>query len=299
MKQSKEKYAVGADIGGSHISAAVVDLGSGKMIGTPVEVPVDSTGGADYILDTFARCIGAVIEASGLKVKNIGVAFPGPFDYANGISTVFGVSKYECIFGLDIRSSLSARLMKFGKVRFRFVNDAAAFALGESFGGAARGVGRVMALTLGTGLGSGFVADNALVESGEFVPENGWVYNLPFDGGIADEAFSTRWICRRYEELTGEEIKGAKEVADRCATSAAARRLFDEYGSRLAAFAAPLIIRFGAGMLVLGGNISRAYGHFGSVLEKGLADAGVAVPVKVSALMDKAALVGAAQLFAV
>lgn len=298
MEQIKEKYAVGTDVGGSHMTAVVVDLSTGDMLGSPVEVPVDSSGSADYILDKFAQCIGAAITASGVEVRNVGMAFPGPFDYVNGISTVFGVAKYERIFGLDIPSSLSPRLGKFGNMNFRFVNDASAFALGECFGGVARGVRRTMVLTLGTGLGSGFVADNALVESGELVPANGWVYNLPFDGSIADEAFSTRWVCRRFKELTGEAVKGAKEVADRCGTLQEARILFDEYGRRLASFAAPLIVRFGAEMLVLGGNIARAYGHFGSALEKGLADAGAGVPVRVSALMDRAALVGAAQLFA-
>lgn len=298
MEQMKERYAVGVDVGGSHVTAVAVDLSTGEMLGTPAEVPVDSSGSADYILDRFAQCIGAAITASGAEVRNVGMAFPGPFDYVNGISTVSGVAKYERIFALDIPSSLSPRLGKSGNMNFRFVNDASAFALGECFGGVARGVRKIMALTLGTGLGSGFVADNVLVESGELVPANGWVYNLPFDGGIADEAFSTRWICRRFKELTGETVKGAKDVADMCVSCEAARLLLVEYGSRLASFAAPLMARFGAEMLVLGGNIARAYSHFGQALEKGLADAGADVPVRVSALMDRAALVGAAQLFA-
>lgn len=293
-----EKYAIGVDVGGSHVAAVGVDLSSGKMLGTPVEMPVDSSGDAGYILDVFAQCIGGAVAASGVTIANVGMAFPGPFDYENGISTVFGVSKYERIFGLDVGRSLAPRLAEFGDMSFRFVNDAAAFALGECFGGVAKGVGRVMVLTLGTGLGSGFVSDNVLIEKGELVPSCGWVYNLPFEGGIADEAFSTRWVCRRFKELTGETVKGARDVAEKCSTLVEARLLFEEYGRRLAVFAAPLAERFGAEMLVLGGNISRAYSHFGEALEQGLADAGVNLRVSTSVLMDKAALVGAAQLFA-
>ena len=119
---------------------------------------------------------------------------------------------------------------------------------------------------------------------------------------LAGKRFGKRANIARCEKIvgreTGEAVGGAKEVADKCGNVEEARVLFGEYGSRLASFAAPLISRFGAEMLVLGGNISRAYAHFGDALEKGLSEAGVGVPVKVSSLMDKAALVGAAQLFA-
>ena len=205
-------------------------------------------------------------------MEGVGLAFPGPFDYLNGISKVNGVGKYERIYGLDLKTSLSSRLRSHGMDSFRFLNDASAFALGECAGGAGRGADRVVAITLGTGVGSGFVCGNRLVESGDEVPENGWVYCLPFEDGIADEAFSTRWICRRYEELSGMEIAGAKEVAARCAAGDRnAADLFSEYGRRLAGFIAPLLAGFRADMLVLGGNISRAWPFFGPELEKGLA----------------------------
>ena len=66
MEQIKEKYAVGMDVGGSHVAAVVVDLSTGDMCGTPVEVPVDSSCNADYILDMLAQCISAAITASGV-----------------------------------------------------------------------------------------------------------------------------------------------------------------------------------------------------------------------------------------
>ncbi|MBD9233331.1 MAG: ROK family protein, partial [Alistipes onderdonkii] len=152
-------------------------------------------------------------------------------------------------------------------------------------------------LTLGTGVGSGFVAGRRLVTSGDEVPANGWVYCLPFEGGIVDEAFSTRWVCGRYRELTGQEISGAREAAERHAEDPAARRLFDEYGERLAAFAAPVAERFRADMLVLGGNISRAYPLFGPAMERRLEADGHRIRIGLPARPDHAALIGAASLF--
>lgn len=299
MEQNRARYAVGVDVGGSHSCAAVIDLLSGNMVGSPCISPLDSKAGAEDIVSSLTGNIAAAIESSGVdSVEGAGLAFPGPFDYVHGISTVQGVGKYDRIYGLDVASCLFSTLYDHGVRDFRFVNDASAFALGEFAAGAAKGAGRAVALTLGTGVGSGFVAEGKLVEGGDEVPAYGWVYHLPFEGGIVDEAFSTRWICGRYAELTGTEVSGAKDVADRCACGDdKALRLFREYGERLASFAAPVLMRFKADVLVLGGNISRAYGYFGPELEKGLSESGCRTDVRTSVLLDRAALYGAASLF--
>lgn len=291
------RHAVGVDVGGSHVCAAVVDLGSGALCSEPVSVPVDSHAGAVPILDAWAEGIREAIRRSGVVPNGVGLAFPGPFDYVRGISLINGVNKFDRIYGLDIASSLRTRLRDTGVDAFRFVNDASAFALGESLGGAAKNAERVVALTLGTGVGSGFVAGHRLIESGDEVPANGWVYHLPFESGIVDEAFSTRWICSRYRELTGRTVEGAKQVADRYDEDPASRQLFAEYGERLAAFAGPVLDRFRCRVLLLGGNISRAYGLFRPTLEARFSRDGRDVQVCTSQLLDRAALIGAASLF--
>lgn len=290
------RYAIGADIGGSHICSAAVDLAEGTICGEAVTTPVDSHAGAVEILDAWAANIrqAAALSPAG-RVTQVGFAFPGPFDYVRGLSLISGVRKFDRIYGLDIAESMQARLP--GDCAFRFVNDASAFALGECLGGAARDADRVVALTLGTGVGSGFVENRRLVESGEEVPANGWVYCLPFGEGIVDDAFSTRWVCSRYEQLTGRKIAGAREAAERHASDAAAQQLFDEYGERLAAFAGPVLQRFRARTLVLGGNIARACPLFGPAMQLRFEQDGLAVEIRISALMDRAALIGAASLF--
>lgn len=291
------RYALGSDIGGSHICSAVVDLRTGELVSEPVSTPVDSSAGAVEILDAWAGNLRQAASASGVPVTRAGMAFPGPFDYARGVSLIRGVRKFDRIYGLDVAASLGVRLAGSGICEFRFLNDASAFALGECLGGAAQDAERAVALTLGTGVGSGFVAGRRLVDTGDEVPAHGWVYALPFDGGIADDAFSTRWICRRYRELTGREVAGAREVAALYDTDPAARRLFDEYGERLARFAGPLLARFRSRVLLLGGNIARAWPLFGPALERRLAADGSPAGVRTSQLLDRAALVGAASLF--
>lgn len=295
----KERYIVGVDVGGSHVCSCVVDWQTGSPVGgRVVKTPVDSTADASTILDAWSANLRDTVTGSGIEgIRSVGFAFPGPFDYEHGVSLIEGVDKFDRIFGLDVATSLLGRLSDLGIEKFRYVNDATAFALGEALAGAARGVERVVALTLGTGVGSGFVADGRPVTSGDTVPANGWVYCLPFEGDIVDASFSTRWCCKRWFELTGERIDGAIEVVKRYDSDERARRLFDEYGRRLADFAGPVLERFGASTLVLGGNISRAYTLFGPAAEARFAETGRRVEIRLSTLLDHAAMMGAASLF--
>ena len=294
----KENYVIGVDVGGSHVCSAVVDIEDGSICSEPVTTPVDSSAGAEAVVTAWAENIRLSMSGFGEKVSRVGFAFPGPFDYVRGISLISGVGKYESVYGLNVAETMRSVLFsEAGDVQMRFVNDASAFALGEALYGAAADSSKVLALTLGTGVGSGFVADGKLVTSGEGVPENGWVYCLPFGDSIADDAFSTRWIVKRYGELTGQRVAGAREVAERYAQDEAARQLFDEYGTRLAKFLLPVLSAFGSRSVVLGGNISRAYNLFSASLERTLAGCGMPVDVKVSSLMDNAAMIGAAAYY--
>lgn len=298
----KNRYAIGVDVGGSHISCAVVDIvGAAIIEETVVECDVNNRAEAHEILDTWSGAIrhcAALAESTlGVKPAAVGLAIPGPFDYRRGVSTIAGVDKFESIFGLDVASSLGARLRSVGVERLAFINDATAYALGECRGGAGYGSHSVVVLTLGTGFGSGFVSGGRIVEAGDTVPFGGWVYCLPFEETIADDVFSTRWFCRRYREITGSEVKGAKDIADMGPESTIARTIFTEFGSRLGEFIFPVEQRFRADAIVVGGNIARAYDLFAPALTATLKRLGSMVEVRQTKLWERAAIMGATSFF--
>ena len=293
-----KRYAIGVDIGGSHLTAAAVELLSGEVVPDSVAVSaLDTRAGASEILEVWAETIGSAFRMVAGSVEGIGIAIPGPFDYGEGSSTICGVEKYDRIFGLNLTLSLVVRISGADSCRIRYVNDASAFALGESLGGALKGVRRGLALTLGTGLGSGFLLDGRLVTHGEGVPPEGWVYCLPYEGAIADDAFTTRWFLRRYRELTGREATGVREIAGEADRVPEAAAVFSDYGERLGAFTASLCEGFPAEAVVLGGNISRAFDRFAPAMCRVLAERGCRARVSPSASPDRATLVGAASLF--
>ncbi len=293
-----KKYAIGADIGGSHISAVLVDIESGQMIPESLaEVKVDNQASASEILENWAKALYASMQfAEKGEMVGIGFAMPGPFDYKNGIALLKNVAKYDSLYGMNVGNELKKLLNLPIELPFRYCNDALSFAIGECWGGKASAYKNVVAITLGTGFGSAFVSDGVPVIEGERVPEMGYVYHIPYKKSIADDYFSTRWFVNEYETRSGEKCHGVKEIADKVSKCDEAKKLFDDFGRDLGTFLAPILKKFEAECLVIGGNISGAYSLFGASFRDVLIDHHLRVDVVVSDLMESAAMLGSARL---
>lgn len=291
-------YAVGVDIGGSHISSVVVDVNSGNMLKESLaEVKVDNQASANEILDKWAGTISESIKSINReKLIGIGFAIPGPFDYKNGVALLKNVAKYDSLYGINVGDELKKRLDLSSDFPFRYSNDALSFAVGECWSSKASNYKNVVAITLGTGFGSAFLTNGVPVIEGDRVPESGYVYHIPYKNGIADDYFSTRWFLGEYKNRTGTVCNGVKEIADRVGNDGTAKTLFDDFGSNLANFLVPVLATFDADCLVIGGNISRAYPLFSAAFHRVLNERNVNIETMVSELMESAAMVGSARL---
>ncbi len=290
--------AIGADIGGSHISCAAVNLKDCSILQeTLTEKAVDNKAPADEILDIWAGALSDSIDKTpGRRIKGIGFGMPGPFDYVKGISYIKGVAKYENLYGCNVKEAVSERLKSFGKFPVRFMNDVSAFAVGEALVGKASSAGRSMSITLGTGFGSAFIDQKIPICDGPEVPRLGCVYHLPYGDNIADDYFSTRWFLGSYKKLTGKTLSGVKELSDLAETDETVLKLFTEFGNNLGRFLAPWLIKFRAEIIVVGGNISNAYKFFGQTFEESLRREGCSCQVALSELKEDAAFIGSAWL---
>ncbi len=290
--------AIGIDIGGSHISCGAVDLNINQLIpGTCFEAKVDNKASADDIFNSWVGAIQKTIAVTGkAEIAGIGFAMPGPFDYAKGIALFERVEKYLNLYGVHVDNEIRTRLELPSDMPVRFINDATAFAIAEAWIGVGKDYPRVIALTLGTGFGSAFIADGIPVLEGETVPDMGCVWHLPFEDGIADDSFSTRWFEKSYLKLTGKTVDGVKEISALFDQEDVARQLLTDYGRNMGDFLAPWIKKFDAGLIVIGGNITGAYDKFGSHLLKSLANHQVHAKVSLSVLKENAAIIGSARL---
>jgi glucokinase len=298
MDSVLQNVAIGVDIGGSHITAVAVDMTAHRIIrGSRAESPVDNKADADTILSVWSDTLKQVMRGVPIfNLKGIGFAMPGPFDYVKGICLIRGVPKYENLYGVNVGRAISSRLGLPCDCRVRFMNDASSFAVGEAWAGKAAGFRRMMAVTLGTGFGSAFLDDRIPVVEGDTVPGKGCVYHLPFGNGIADDYFSTRWFTSRYREVTGQEADGVREVAMMAGRAPEVLDIFNEFGTGLGSFLTPWLKRFGAEMLVIGGNISYAWNLFGPAMQEAMRKEECQVRVEISELKEDAALLGSAYL---
>ncbi|MCQ8830819.1 ROK family protein [Streptomyces malaysiensis] len=198
-----------------------------------------------------------------------GIAVPGPFDYARGIARYHGVGKFASLDGLAVGDLLTPRLNP-RPARLRFLNDASAFALGARLT-AHPGSRRLVAVTLGTGVGSAFLDRGTIVEDDPRVPPEGRVDLLTVDGRPLEDTVSTRAMTAHYTDRTGRPVDGLRKLTARAAADdATARDIITSALHALGGALAPWLTAFEADTVVFGGSITAAWPLIGPPLTAGL-----------------------------
>lgn len=295
------------EIGGTHVTAALVrHTRSAWTVAADsiVRRDLDAHARADRLLDAVAaaaRSLGASHNGRW------GVALPGPFDYASGIARYEHVGKFDGLRHVDVRAGLAERL---GAVlqAVAFLNDADAFGIGEVALGAAGHSRRAVCITLGTGVGSSFLADGFPVKTGTDVPPDGSCYLLEYRGRPLEDTVSRRAIRRAYAEAAG--IPGSaieapdagtpdvREIAEAARNGDSTAAMVIEHAfSAVGEAAAPYVARFGAEVLIVGGSMAGSWDMVEPSIRKGLAavaPALAALPLRKAERSEEAGLVGAA-----
>lgn len=150
-------YRIGVDLGGTNISAGVIDdkleiIGRGKL---KTNCPRE----AELILADVAKAVELAAADAGIGMKDvvsIGIGTPGSVNKTTGYIEYANNLDFDKVPAKQI---LEARLKK----TVYLDNDANCAALGEAVAGVGRGVSSFVAITLGTGVGSGIVIDGKIV----------------------------------------------------------------------------------------------------------------------------------------
>ena len=152
-------YTIGIDLGGTNIVATVVD-DDYNIIGTS-KTPTNSPRSADEIFDDIADVCEEAVKAAGLTMEDIdsvGMGTPGTvnqdgiIEFANNLA----------FNNVPARTMLAKRINKPEEKVF-IENDANCAALGEAYAGCGNGAKDFVAVTLGTGVGSGVIIGGKIV----------------------------------------------------------------------------------------------------------------------------------------
>ena len=241
------------DIGGSRVRAATWDGAALAMLG---EV---STPAAD--LAAFMAAVRAF--ADGRCVRGIAVSIAGVVDPETGIGKVANI---PCIDGLALGPALEAAT----GLPVRVLNDADCFALAEALAGAGRGHATVFGIILGTGVGGGLVIGGRPVSgAGGFAGE--WGHGPVLRGalvlpcgcgqvGCLETVGSARGLERLHLVETGEDMDSQAIIARWQAGDAAALATVALWRDLVSGVLALVVNVVGAGIVPVGGGLSRADG---------------------------------------
>jgi glucokinase len=171
------QYAIGIDIGGTNTKFGLVshrgDISYHGAILTHKHEKIE-----DFINDLYDAIMPAIEESGGIEViRGIGIGAPNGNIYKGTIEYAPNLKWKGIIPVADMIGQ------KFG-VRARLTNDANAAAVGEMTYGAAVGMRDFIMITLGTGVGSGIVANGELIYGHDgFAGELGHTITIP-DGRL-------------------------------------------------------------------------------------------------------------------
>jgi polyphosphate glucokinase len=156
---NKAAHAVGVDIGGTGIKAAVVDLDQGVLVSERVKVATPQGAEPPDVL----AAVTSVLDQLGVTDHDVplGVAFPAIVKHGKTLSAANVSDEW-----IDFEAE---RFFQDGLGReIHFANDADVAGVAELRYGAARGqAGLSILTTLGTGIGSAMLYDGVLIPNSE------------------------------------------------------------------------------------------------------------------------------------
>ena len=200
------KHYLGIDIGGTNISAGVVDesyaMLSKEKVKTLNERPYSD------VLSDIIKAANAAVHAAGItfdEVECVGVGCPGTCNRETGCVEYANNLHWENV-------PLAADLEKALGKRTYFDNDANVAAYGEYLAGAANGAKNAVVITLGTGVGAGIIINGEIYSGSNFAGAEIGHTVIVFDG--AQCSCGRKGCFEAYSSATGL-IRMTKEAVVR------------------------------------------------------------------------------------
>lgn len=282
-----KKVSICLDVGGTFVKGAIFSREFAEGYTDIHYYPAKSNLSKGEIIKNFQFIFLDLLEPfeeSEWNVEKIAIAFPGPFDYEEGISQIKGLGKFDKLYGVNLLNEF-IQLQKlpesrqFGEATIFFRNDAEAFAFGENHKSQAESGAY---FTIGTGLGSTFIKDKRIVFGKDGIPESGMIYNQPFGKGVVDDYASARGLEKiiskhLFDPMSGEDLFNQAEEGSQIALE-----IFNEFGMVLGKAINPFITKFQPEEIVFGGQISKSFRFFEHSLRESLNDGFEARVIRIS-----------------
>jgi glucokinase len=265
---TEEQYAIGVEIGGTKLQAALGDRQLGVL--HLRRRLVEPQNGADGILMALPALLDELVLEAGVgwsAIAAIGIGFGGPVDMRQArVITSFQVGGWT---GFPLAQWAQERWGRPAVV----ANDAAAAGLAEATVGAGKGARRVFYITVGSGIGGGWIVDGR-IDSGQgigmaelghtFVPHpqtgaavelesvcSGWAIGHRARAAAEQQASTMAALAGGVEAIDSRTVYAAAEAGD-----GVAQQILHETTATLGLALANVIALFHPEIIVLGGGVS-------------------------------------------
>ncbi len=280
---------LGVDIGATRTKAV---LWNGRVLRKAIFGTPKSKDGFLFILEEKLR-----ENFSIEKVNKISFSIPGVLSLDK--EKILVTPNIKFLSRLKIKSYFERKFKK----KIRMENDAVCFTIAEALRGSGKNNNSVLGITLGTGVGGGFVIRRKKkfrIYRGFFgmsVEPGGMVLDISSDkNGIWDKMGSESFFKKRgldSKEVYNRALKGDKFSL----------KIFDDYGKILGIGLANLVNILDPEVIILGGGISKAFKFFYLSTKKSMKkfilspESSKRVKIKKGKLGDFSGAIGAALLF--
>ncbi len=225
-------YRIGVDLGGTNIATGVVNekneiIGRGK-------VKTRAPRPAEAIFDSIKEAVDMAVVNAGIsysEVASIGVGTPGSVNQDTGA--------IEFSNNLQFRNVPAKKMLEeLLKKPVYLENDANAAALGEAVAGCGNGVPSFIAITLGTGVGSGIVLDGKVYRGSNFcggemghtvICVDGIPCNCGRKGCWEKYASATALVSQAVEAMQGNKGSLLWQTCDGDLNKVDGRSIFEAY----------------------------------------------------------------------
>jgi glucokinase-like ROK family protein len=264
---------IGIDIGATHISLLLADLGA--RIIDELEIPFEVRVGPDSGLKILDQSIHALLTRQGLQINHllaVGIGVPGPISVDAGM--VISPPIMPGWDGYPIRENLEG----LWGIPVSLSNDAELGALGEWAAGAGRGERDLAYIKVGTGIGAGLLIDGQIYHgvtgsAGEIghltIDEDGPLCTCgnkgcleAFAGGRAIAQQAQEAVIKKKrtnlstihptEDITALDVAKAAQHGDLFS-----QQILERAGTQIGIAIAGLVNLFNPGMVIIGGGVAQ------------------------------------------
>jgi len=265
-----EKIGIGLDLGGTSIKYALGTL-NGKII-KQAHLKIDSRAAKAKIIDKMHQCIIKMLkyaDQNDLNVSAIGIGTPGNVNVKTGY-LMGSTPNFTHWRDINITREINKKIA----IPVFVDNDANVMALGEARYGAGKQYKNIVCVTVGTGIGSGFIIDGELYRGAfyagaEFghslVVADGHKCNCGSDGCLEVYASATAMInnylnlCREQNKKpAGDKINAAYLFNLYHQGDRIARQAIDRASYYLGRGLASAINIFNPEIVIIGGGVAEA-----------------------------------------